>query len=939
MGKPILLCFFLVFCPSLLNAECRGDSSILSPYQWNALGDKFLKSNPDSALSCYDRAAGLYREADSLAQWLRSQYYISYCLAFNLGKPFEAVARIDEAFAHLAEWRMPANKQENEQYCSLYMIRAHINKQKTGDYIGVKKSLEKAYQVFRNSLSDTFNVRAGYLFFQMGNNYVRLLEFQSAQLAFERGIEYSKRFKAPEVAKYADYASLFITKREYEKSLAIIHEGLNYVGIPQEDSIFLLLVKAECLAHLLQWNEALDANQEVELMLVRPLEKPKKRPEYEIGLYENYGMIALGQNDYEQALAWYNKALSLAKDYPNSPTRNIAFLYLTIGDILKGNEKVEAALEAYQSALHMLLNSFVAPASQNPPDSILFAENILYKALEGKAQCFEAMGELDKSLECYELIPVVETKIRTTHLYESSSLLAVDNSRYRFEKAIGIAWELYEKTGEITYAKRAFSLSEQARGMLLLKSLLQAQTQVKHSLPDSLRERDNEIRIQLSEYEHQIAELRGSSDNDDLIRLNSLVRKRDELKYDQAVFIEQLSNIFPSYVQIAKHLSPLEMDSLPSILRSHQAFLSYFLTEKIAYVFLLDAKGAITWKETNLPDHFRDSMIQRFIEYLANGEGDGDDASLAEDAWLKENAFTLYKLLLAPVLAVAPAQPDALVIAPDDVLAFLPFDLLQYEASQGEWSDAKFPLLLRKYSISYAYSATVLSRQQQGTREHSTLQRLPFAGFAPAYSGQERDPQNAQKILNSISGQQNLVQAVQKMLGGSIFLNESATEPEFERTAPTCRVLLLAMHGFADEEKPALSRLIFGNPKKEGDPDNVLYADELQVTYLPADLAVLNACYTGRGKLQRGEGVYSVTRALTSAGVSAALMSIWELNGASSSSLMQLFFQNIKNGMPKDLALQQAKIKFLANPANEPSWHPSNWAGVLATGDSSALKF
>jgi CHAT domain-containing protein len=258
------------------------------------------------------------------------------------------------------------------------------------------------------------------------------------------------------------------------------------------------------------------------------------------------------------------------------------------------------------------------------------------------------------------------------------------------------------------------------------------------------------------------------------------------------------------------------------------------------------------------------------------------------------------------------------------------------EQSQAEWQE--LPFLLRKYSVSYAYSATLLDRQQANMREHTTADRIPFAGFAPVYKRNTRDPQSGD-LLYPISDMKEMVEAVQKMLGGKMFLADSANEQEFRRTAPVCRVLLLAMHGFANESEPTLSRLLFGNPTKGAEPNNVLYTNELQITYLPVDLVVLNACYTGFGKLQRGEGVYSLTRALTSAGVPSTVMSIWQLSGSSSSVLVKMFFQNIKNGMPKDRALQQAKMELLKNPEHASMVHPSFWAGLLATGDVSALKF
>src|SRR5690606_17431337 len=109
----------------------------------------------------------------------------------------------------------------------------------------------------------------------------------------------------------------------------------------------------------------------------------------------------------------------------------------------------------------------------------------------------------------------------------------------------------------------------------------------------------------------------------------------------------------------------------------------------------------------------------------------GDAAAIAADRWFKRTATDLYQLLLAPVLPAVSGNTDALVIAPDDVLAFLPFELLLSEPSQAIWPE--LPFLIKKYSVSYAYSATLLDRQQANMREHSAANRIPFAGFAPAY--------------------------------------------------------------------------------------------------------------------------------------------------------------------------------------------------------------
>jgi CHAT domain-containing protein/tetratricopeptide (TPR) repeat protein len=930
--------FLLLLC-------CIGNASQAQ----NFLQDSLLaKEYVAKAASCFkikqiDSAKMWHRQALDLFQKhkMTKRWYGSYRnLADTLVKykqPFMALEYLDSVI----RVKKSATREEDELrgVMGLCLHRGYICQRWTGDLEGAKEYYEEAFQILVADLSENEKdvSMADWLYRALGNIYSRLGDYESAQNTHQRAIDYGKRIGRPDIGKYGDLAIALNDLGRYEDALKVVEEGLAVPNLPLNALITTRLSEAAAWLGMGDTQKALEASEKVPA-LIEQLQSQDDKNYYSGGYHTRLGDIESKMGDLESAIENYRKAVELETLSSGANSREVAKNYYALGECFFQKKEFRKALEAYQQTLQAVLPDFQPQNVQENPSSNLFekAENTIIQGLEGKAQCFEALDNLDKALECYERIPSVEAKLLATHTFEKSSLLAVEISRPRFDKAIGLAWMLYERTNNIDYARRAFHLSEQARGILLMKTIAQAQASYK--LADSVRRSEYEFKVRLSWLENEIAQEQVGSE-----RFRALENELFLLKQKQIRFRADLAGKDPIYANLSKNISFLTASDVSDLLRPGQAFINYYLAEKTAYAFLLDAQGNLVWKKTDLPERFRDSIMQRFVDFLANGRGGGDEKSfeesLAEDKWLKQNAFVLYELLLAPVLAAAPTQPSALVVAPDEVLAFLPFDLLQYEASQGEWSDAGFPFLLRKFSISYVYSATVLSRQQQGTREHRSLARLTFAGFAPAYSGRERDPQNPQKILNSISGQQQLAQTVQQMFGGKIFINELATEEEFERTAPTCRMLLLAMHGFAHEEKPALSRLIFSHPKKDNDPDNVLYTEELQITYLPADLVVLNACYSGRGKLQRGEGVYSMTRALTSAGVSAAVMSVWELNGASSAELMLIFFQNIKNGMPKDLALQQAKIKFLENPDNELQSHPSFWAGILATGDASALKF
>ena len=106
---------------------------------------------------------------------------------------------------------------------------------------------------------------------------------------------------------------------------------------------------------------------------------------------------------------------------------------------------------------------------------------------------------------------------------------------------------------------------------------------------------------------------------------------------------------------------------------------------------------------------------------------------------------------------------------------------------------------------------------------------------------------------------------------------------------------------------------------------------------LNADLAVLSACNTGYGKLSRGEGVMSLARAFTYAGVPATVTSLWKVPDLTTREIMVDFYKNLKQGMSKDAALRQAKLTYLKNAPESIAANPFFWAGFVPMGNMEAM--
>lgn len=217
--------------------------------------------------------------------------------------------------------------------------------------------------------------------------------------------------------------------------------------------------------------------------------------------------------------------------------------------------------------------------------------------------------------------------------------------------------------------------------------------------------------------------------------------------------------------------------------------------------------------------------------------------------------------------------------------------------------------------ISYAFSFKHLLLESKAA--HLPAQRL--AGFVPTYG--------TQALPHSLSE----LQAVQEHWGKSnLYIGQEATKSNFLQSLGQYRTHHLAMHSVLDEEDYEESHLLFSNEEK-------MYFHELYALNFPSDLVVLSACNTGLGQYLNGEGVMSLARALSYAGVKSSVASLWQIPDKESAELMRLFYQNLEKGLSKDQALMEAKLSFVEeNPMKS---HPYYWAGFILSGDVQPLSF
>jgi len=147
------------------------------------------------------------------------------------------------------------------------------------------------------------------------------------------------------------------------------------------------------------------------------------------------------------------------------------------------------------------------------------------------------------------------------------------------------------------------------------------------------------------------------------------------------------------------------------------------------------------------------------------------------------------------------------------------------------------------------------------------------------------------------------------------------------------RAVHFACHGLVDVVRPHLSALALTADKRS---DGFLTAMEIHGLKLPADLVVMSACETGKGRTYRTEGIVGLTSAFIFAGSPRVICSLWKVDDAATQALMIKFYElwNPKQGaaLSAAVALKQAQAYIRDHP-KQPKWkHPYYWAAWVLWG-------
>lgn len=290
---------------------------------------------------------------------------------------------------------------------------------------------------------------------------------------------------------------------------------------------------------------------------------------------------------------------------------------------------------------------------------------------------------------------------------------------------------------------------------------------------------------------------------------------------------------------------------------------------------------------------------------------------LFEQRFLDSSLQELYQLLIEPIADLLPLAPTSRIIfIPHESLFLVPFAALQ---------DSSGNYLIEKHTILTAPSIQVLSltkKKQQLTSGKGAIvvgnPTMPRVGF-----NTNKPPQK----LPSLPHAEAEAIAIAQLLNTEPLTGDQATKVAVLQQIERARIVHLATHGILDDVEGLGVPGVIALAPSNGD-SGLLTASEIFKLRLNAELVVLSACNTARGRIT-GDGVIGLSRSFIAAGVPSVVVSLWSVSGESTANLMAEFYRQMQLTPDIAQALRKAMLVTLVKHPN-----PVDWAAFTLIGEA-----
>jgi CHAT domain-containing protein len=659
-------------------------------------------------------------------------------------------------------------------------------------------------------------------------------------------------------------------------------------------------------------------------------------------VYLNLGILYSDIKSFKAALYWFNKAetqgvsvstksnLYLQKGGAQLELAhfNEAKLSFNKGILSLENQKLEdekrsllAELWLNQGLLEKELKQFSTAAlyfnkaesflDKTIGDKYLLLRIIAAQANAKKRRAIDAPNnfkELEKSLVLYD--KVFELLQAAVDLQDERE--SVWFWQHSFNSLFGDAIEIcfLLKNYKTIYLEHALNYAEKSKNIWLRRQ--QNQQFNTPLITPLLHQRDSlKFAMALLQKDKLLQEAKGSIFN------SKKTNYSDSLLFDLGQKISRAEKDINGEQSPPALFPLLKLSDIQNELLENQAILNFHVTGTHIWVFILTPNKA-DFIKIEKPQNWI-NHLQSLYDLLHKPKTQKADVDM-----LVNTSYGIYNVLFSPIEKHLEGK-KLLTLIPDAELSILPFEALNTEGGKKDNTLHQSPYLLRRFAIQYQYNLSSFFNKKESKNKMKTMI------VAPDFKG---DEEGLKKLnFNTVEGQK-----IQAITQGDFYEKQGATKAAFLKEIAKYNSVHLATHGIANMYSPNLSYIAFSqNPDTLSD-DAWLSVEEIYALPMAhVDLMVLSACETNVGQYLQGEGVLSLARAFSAAGVHSLVTSLWSIDDQSTSELMVGFYDYLKQHKTKAEALQLAKLQFIDNHRDKA--HPFYWAALTQIGDNETLDF
>lgn len=787
-------------------------------------------------------------------------------------------------------WRNPKPKTKDEL---LAVVVLNCNKAYYENQFGQTQnaisSYEKAWQIYQKQKLSNYDI-IEFCLKPLGNLYTVLGDYDSAENTIKQYyfiVNTSKNYPDAQNQKFAailNLSNVYQSSGKISSAIEVLENTLKTEKLSNsQKGILLNNLGNNYWLNSKQFIKNAPQNAEKAfLSSIEYLKNEKGKSETLSNSYRNLASMNRQWQQFDIADSYMQKAEKLLLETKNQQPRKRAKLYYEKALLLFDEQKYEESAKQILVVFKTLIPNYNSK-DVLPNKNQLYAETVLVDALDLQAEILK-IKDPKNALKAFELSFYIEDLLMNSLVYENSKILMQLRSRNRTEKCLFVYDELFSKEGKTKYLEEAFQLSEKTKSGILKGY----RSNIKNASAE-----EKQLLQELQNLNNAILKEQQKGDSANISKINTLIKQQNEVMISLKKVQSENTDYIPEKCDVKALLSKLKKDKAMMVY--------YFMGSEKLYFFVLQ-NDQIGLNHINIT-HLGIPRIAQFIDYF-----NSPDAITNDISGYNHYGKDVYDLLKLP----NNSGYKNLVIVPDGILNFLPFEALITQESNTT-NFAKMHYLLNDFRIAYTTSANIYLNAKPVSKSKKTV-----LGVFPVFEGTSFELSYSKKELESI----------RRNFKGKYLENSNAGFADFKNNASNYSILHLSTHASSgDIETPASIKFY---------DQEILYS-ELYNLHINPDLVVLSACETGIGKLYKAEGAMSIARGFQFAGAQNLLFSLWKVNDFTTSVFMSDFYKNVKNDVSYFEANTNAKREYL-NDKSIPNAKksPYYWSSFVYYGSISA---